>query len=104
MNEYVIVRDSSTTVTLQKSHGAWQSLTNGSTLPEQHDDNLREHMEAAGNNHYGLYEVSNNPDFPSVLGPVYRLSLQNAWRGRKYPVRQTGMQCTAESLVDVTDL
>ncbi len=35
---------------------------------EQHDDKLREHMEAAGNNHHGLDEVFNNPDFPSVLG------------------------------------
>lgn len=35
---------------------------------ERHEDQLREHMESAGDNHHGLNEVFNDTDFPSVLG------------------------------------
>lgn len=34
----------------------------------KHEEQLHEHMESAGDNHHGLNEVSNDPDFPSVLG------------------------------------
>ena len=47
---------------------------------EQHDDKLREHMEAAGNNHHGLDEVFNNPDFPSVLGLSEMISTERLAR------------------------
>ena len=35
---------------------------------QQHDEKLREHMEAAGDNHYSLDEIFNDANFPSVLG------------------------------------
>lgn len=35
---------------------------------EEHDEASREHLQAAGDNHHGLNEVFNDPDFPSVLG------------------------------------
>lgn len=35
---------------------------------EKHEEALREHLEAAGENHHSLGQVFNDPDFPSVLG------------------------------------
>jgi hypothetical protein len=34
---------------------------------EHHSEDLRKHMEEAGDNHYGLGEIFNDATFPSVL-------------------------------------
>ena len=41
---------------------------------DQHAETLREHIEEAGDNHYSLSEVFNDPDFPSVLGQSEMMS------------------------------
>ena len=35
---------------------------------ELHEEKLREHVETACNDHHGLEEIFNDPEFPSVLG------------------------------------
>lgn len=34
---------------------------------EEHDEQLYQHMDTAGNNHHGLNDIFNDPGFPSVL-------------------------------------
>jgi hypothetical protein len=41
-----------------------------------HDEESRKHLQAAGDNHYGLNQVFNDPDFPSVLGLKEMISAQ----------------------------
>ena len=36
-------------------------------IKDEHDEKRRQHMEAAGDNYYGLDEIFNDPNFPSVL-------------------------------------
>ena len=47
---------------------------------EQHDDELRKHTVAAGNNHYGLGEIFNDLNFPSVLGLSEMISAERIAR------------------------
>lgn len=52
--------------TLQKLYDQLQGGHHGCP-PEQHDEQLREHVAAVGDDHHGLGDIFNDPDFPSVL-------------------------------------
>lgn len=52
--------------TVQKLFNQFQGCHNGCSS-EQHEEQLQQHNNAAGDNHHGLDQIFNNPDFPSVL-------------------------------------
>ena len=53
--------------TLQKLYEQLQWGHHGCS-PEHHDDQLRQHRDAVGDDHHGLDDIFNDPTFPSVLG------------------------------------
>ena len=52
--------------TLQKLYEQLQEGHHGCSS-EQHDDQLRQHRDAVGDDHHGLDDIFNDPTFPSVL-------------------------------------
>ena len=61
---------------------------------DEHDERLREHVQAEGDNHYGLNQVFNDPDFPSVLGLPEIISAQQlAEQPRPSPRQWESMFC-----------
>ena len=55
---------------------------------QQHSEKLREHVEAAGDNHYGLDEIFNDPSFPSVLSLSNMISPEQLARYERSSVAQ----------------
>lgn len=61
---------------------------------QEHEDQRREHLNAAGDNHYGLNEVFNDPDFPSVLGLKDMISAERLARQQPpSPMQWEAMFC-----------
>jgi hypothetical protein len=52
--------------TVQKLYQQFQMGYNGCS-PEKHQEQLYRHMNAVGNDHHGLDDIFNDPNFPSVL-------------------------------------
>ena len=70
---------------------------------QQHDEKLRKHMEAAGDNHYGLDEIFNDASFPSVLGLSNMISPEQLARYEP-PSQAQGKRCSVERLRDTACL
>jgi hypothetical protein len=68
--------------TVQKLYEQFQRGHHGCS-PEQHREELNQHINTVGNDHYGLNDIFNDPNFPSVLAlpdliSVDRLTRQTA--------------------------
>jgi hypothetical protein len=69
--------------TIQKLYEQLQGGFHGCSI-EQHEEKLQEHIEQAGENHYGLGDVFNDENFPSVL-PIPELVSADRFRHQPTP-------------------